>query len=331
MGQVWQKDASGQWQEVSLLARTSSGWRRGATYWSKINGVWTQLWTKDVTAPSAPLITSLTYSASTKKITIKVEAPGDSDLQSLDLRMSTTKYPVDNQSASNAFPGNTVSAKPDQTYTFTMSYTKTNTTYYFSAFAIDQDKNVSAKNVKSLNIPTPTVPTPPPPPPASAPTVYRATISTVGSGSFSSDYTNWYPEMLQGGEHAYHACWFYSARLSNITAQARKIRKMTIRVQRSSSANGVPGEANVNLILHNMANRASTQVYSNSFIKIGTLGRGEAGTFNVPTIWWDDMQGRTYWKGLGLYGGRIPYTSVDYLVAYGYGTRSGEIYIEYEK
>lgn len=345
MGQLWQKVADDLWVEGEPYARSTSGWKKGSAYYQKNGTVWVKLWEKDVTPPLAPTITSLTYSNTTKYVTIKVKTDSSVDIKSLDVRRSIYAYPTGTTTSSESFPGNTKTVVRDTEYTFNVPFTKTNVTFYYSVFAFDADGNRSVRAIKSIFVPTPVVPTSPPPPdkvvtqpkpgtttqPTSpAPTVYKAVIKTTGSRSWTSDYDKWYANVYQGGLNDYKGCWFYSTRLTNVTKVARKIRKMTIRITRSSSQNGVPGEANVWLMMHDRTSASGTPSFFPR-VKIGTLGRGETHTFAVPQSFWDNLQRQTKWKGFGLRGGNIAYTSPDYLVAYGYGTRSGEIYIEYEK
>lgn len=347
MGQMYKKGADGLWKPAAPYARTSTGWKKSGKYYRKSGSTWALLWEVDTTPPAAPTVTSLVNDPNTKKLTLIVRTAADADTSAMDVRMSITAYPTDNKTPAQAFSGSTKTVAKSTSYTFVMPYTKTNTTYYFSAFVKDALGNVSARAIKSLKVPTPVspVPTPPPtkpvvpgtpappPPPApspTAPTVYKATISTTASASWTNDYDKWYPNVTQGGLNDYKGCWFFGTRLTNVLKVARKIRKMTIRVQRLSSTHGVSGEANVLLVMHERSSASGAPVFSNT-VKIGTLSRGEAGTFPVPVEWWDNMQKSTYWKGFGLRGGDISYSSANYMVAYGFGTRSGEVYIEYEK
>lgn len=327
------------WAEGRTWARSFTGWKPAVAVWRK-SGAYT--WSKeedlDTTGPSSPpSFVGMTTNSANKTVTVTMRMPGDSDVAYGSLKYHANFHPPTEAGReyfyySSGNPGRQP-AGPYQNVTWTFSPGQYDRTYYISVWAVDSSGNPSDRNRKSFLIPSPAVA-----PAPTTPKISKITYNAVTSGSFDRSSMWWgtstsYGKLVvQAGLYNYVGGWYYGGKLSKALSSKRKINKMTVKIQRSSSIHGVSAGANVWLVPHKLETVGSggTPVLSAaaSPVKVGTLTRGQTKIFNVPSAWWPDFLSGKY-RGLGLYyGSATQWTSADYMLAYGQGTTSGQVYVE---
>lgn len=342
MAQVWTKDQDGNWVPGLPLIKGSTGWVNGNIIYEKTgSSTWTVRWTRDTTPPAAPGL-SLSGGTTTNPLTVTVTAPSASDTRLVRVKVSTSAFPTSTSKSDSYYYSIQQSGEPWSDWTVTPSQVRTklfypqnmvplpslvaNTTYYFTAWAQDTSFNWSTATTASFKCPAP-------PAPAPVPVKKSAYITTTDSGSYSAQYNNWRTDsnyVYQAGSQDWRGLWFYSTKIKTQLAKATSIAKMQIYVQRVNTAHGVSGGANVDLVAHKLASQPTGDPIGSmtGHSTVGTLTRGQGAWFNVPSGWWPSILSGTY-KGLGLRFGTTSYTDNDYMYAYGAGTSSGKIYIEW--
>lgn len=328
------------WQSGRPWVRIGNGWRQGRFAWRKTGATtWTQFFALDTEHPGQPALLSLTIDQARRRVTVVSRMPADDDLSHGTLKYASGSHPLTEAGDSNIYPDsdlvNRISVPPGSYMphlTWTWTPERYNTKYYVSIWAVDTSGNASSRRLAELTIPSPS--TPPPTPPQ----VHKITYNPVNSASYDHVRKFWntayYGNLaVQGGDGRYQGCWFYDNKIPSALANRNTIEKFTIRIQRAPSAHGVSGAANIYLAPHMSSNHSGGRNgqaprVGRSPVQVGTLNRGQAKVFNVPTEWWPEFLDGTL-KGFSIYvTSATPWTSPNYVLAYGKGTTSGQVYIE---
>jgi hypothetical protein len=200
------------------------------------------------------------------------------------------------------------------------------TTVYFTTWTADVNGNYSAPSHVSVTVPIP------PAPPQPVEVTRSAYIDCTSSASWRD--TGWRGDnnyVYQAGSGGGHAgFWFYSNRISSALSRAIRINKMQLYIQRVNSSHGISGGAIVQFSSHLFQNRPAGSPWGgiNVMGQPGTLTRGQGNWFNVPSNVFDAFR-TGYHVGFGLYYGATSFTDSHYLMAYGGGTASGRVYVEW--
>lgn len=340
MAALWTMNPDGVWVPAQIYPHDTNGWKSAKKVYEKTSTtVWSQRWSADQTPPAAPTITYTTNAqAKTYQLTLKM--PADADVSRMILKYSTTGFPKVPSSAPETGAYYSVRAQDDGTLwstrvvTPSLSFTRDGTgaipgaIYYFSCWVQDTSGNWSAAGTASFKMPVYTAP--------ATTTINKSlTLNCTDSGTwmFGQNYWRSDNQYVQTGGSTRQGLWFYGGKLSAALQNAKKITKFTIRIQRVNSVHGVTGEANVNLAAHTLNyQNISPEGKETGGTVIGTLSRGEVGTFDVPSGWWPNFISGA-WKGLGLYynGSDQSYSSPQYIHTYGAGTTSGQIHVEWQE
>jgi len=339
MAALWTKNPDGVWVPAQIYPHDANGWKRALKIYEKTGAAaWTQRWGSDTTAPAAPTIT-YTANATAKTYQLSIKMPNDADVQRMIIKYSNTGYPKVPSSAYE--PGATYYTAVDTdgykwserpvTPGITVTRNSSNNTggqqIYFSCWVQDTSGNWSSPGTLSFKFPTVTI---------QAPTTMNKsiTLNCTDSATWMAADNYWRTDnnYVMAGGTSRVGLWFFNGRITSALLNANKITKMTIRIQRVNSEHGTAGEANVRLAPHMLNTQGGSPEgkYSNGTL-VGTLARGEVGTFNVPSAWWPNFVSGTY-KGLGLnLGDSSSFTSPEYIHAYGAGTTSGQVHIEWQQ
>lgn len=331
------------WNSGEAWVRTPTGWRRAQELWRKTgSSTWSMRKQLDTTPPGQPVGISLTVDSARRQVTVVARMPGDEDVTGATLKYSSSTYPPTEEGSGYTYPdGDLVNRKPAgpmQHVTWTWTPDRYNTTYYVSVWAVDEAGNSGDRRRWEFVIPSPQTPPPKPPtPPAPKPVKLTYNASTSGTwdrvnGFWNIDYYG--NSVVQAGLYNHIGGWFYAGRLRSGLSGKTRITRMTVRIQRASSSHGVSGPANVWLVPHRLdsrgQNRSPVLTNAASPVNVGTLRRGQTGTFTVPTAWWPHFLSGNY-RGLGLsYGSATPWSSPHYVIAHGRGTTSGQVVVEAE-
>jgi hypothetical protein len=196
--------------------------------------------------------------------------------------------------------------------------------WYWSAWTKDSAGNFSTAKLGSYTVPAI----------VTTPTTVKKTgyFYPTDGGSWNGQSNYWRTDnsyVYQGG-YDWYGAWFYGTRISGALARAKTVTKMQIAITRVNSVHGVSGEASVYLSPHWMASQPSgaPDALHHTGIYVGTLGRGETGTFTVPSAWYANFATRKY-TGFGLYVGSTSFTDNRYLYAHPTGSHYGRVYIEW--
>lgn len=166
---------------------------------------------------------------------------------------------------------------------------------------------------------TPPAPAVPAAPPAAAPTIRTAYISADSTAAWSAIFgPGWRTDnddVYQTGTSAQRGFWFYGSKISAAKGSGT-ITGGTIYIARRDSSHGVGGQANVLLGTHGNGTRpGSGATAHNGVSQVGTLGRGQDGTFKLTDTQVAALNGGA--AGLGLEPGVVGTSSADYLIALG--------------
>lgn len=324
------------WTTGKMWARSTTGWHKSRSLYRKTGvSTWTLEETMDTQSPGYPVLVGHTYDSAAKSTTVTVRMPLDADLAHGTLKYGSA-YPMTEGDESyirtidDGLTGqNRKPATPGQNLSWTFSPNSYDKDYFVSIWAVDNVGNASDRRRLVVNIPAPVVA--PAPPPS---TVSKFTYNCVDSVSWDR-VNNWWATgyygnlMVQGGNNNFIGGWFYGGKIRNALSTKTKINKMTIKIQRASSSHGVSTAANVWLVPH-VKDSTGTGGLSRAVapVNVGTLLRGQTKTFNVPSAWWPHFLSGNY-RGLGVdFGSATAWTSSNYMLAYGKGTTSGQVYIE---
>jgi len=338
VGKVYVKTASGWVSANSVYAKTASGWSAGNNVFAKTASGWMGANPFDNVHPGYPIFNSLTFDNATRLVTYKFTTPADADMAHTVVKYAENSYPLWHFDDVALQPWSWKVAGPNQQMTYKFTVPKYSTEYFIAAWSVDSSNNGSGRLRRTIIVTPPT--TAPPPAPSPTPIVKKVTYNCDDSGTWNRTNTFWSTSLGttlgQGGAYGHRGGWFYGTKLAAALAKAKKIRGMTIKIQRNNSIHGVSGPANVYLIGHNLTSKGSGSNKplgeTNAPEKIGTLYRGETKTFAVPSRYWASIQsGHTRGLGIGLVGTTTTYTSPNYLLANGKGTTSGQLYMEWEE
>ena len=324
------------WKGGKLYVRTATGWKLARALYRKTSSTtWSVRENYDTSAPGQPVLVNASTDQATKKVSLRLRMPTDADVSGATLKVSSNAYPANERDSS--YIGNIddlvnrKSAGPGQDVVWTFTLPKYSTSYYCSAWAVDSAGNASDRRRTVIAI-TPPAAAPPP-----SPTPIKVTYNAVTSGAWSKVRNYWntgfYGDMVaQAGVDNHIGGWFYGGKIKAALSSKTKITKMTIRIGRASSAHGVSGPADVYLVPHKLdavgQGSSPALVPAASPVKVGTLGRGESKVFNVPSAWWPHFVTGNY-TGLAIHSGSATdWTSPSYIIAYGKGTTSGQVYFE---
>lgn len=329
MGQVWFKKDDDTWVPGKFSRRSNTGWSTGKIIYRKANSTtWTNIVQADTTPPTTPAAPVMTINTTTKVTSIKVTAPSDADIVRGVLKWGRTGYATSPTDTTDGMYFNLRNSMPQadgQSFSdFTLNPGEVKTkvtgaseiagsTEYVTFWVQDSSYNWSQRAIASVKIPTPVATTP-------AVVNKTATYSPIDSGSWNDQSDYWRTDnnyVYQGGL-MWVGNWFYGTQISSALAHAKTITKMTIKITRANTVHGVPGAAQVWLTAHKLATQPSGNpaAYDSTAINVGSLGRGQSLTFNVPSAWWPYFLNGTY-KGFGLYAGTTSFTDVKYMYAYG--------------
>lgn len=332
---IWYKVA-GAWSEVDQpYLKVNNVWQPVLEVDFKSAGSWVDIFSFDTTPPDVPdvsleLIT--TYNGQGvpvgSHIQIGVRLPGGTPLADLQMIRVLTTY---NNAAPTTQYGGTYTVKPDDDWPnepwsdwsyngFNSSKTskdssqyvyktwprgatdssdlKPDTTYYFTAWAVDFAGNWSAANAASIHVPKSGVdPT--------ATLVKEARFQPTSTGSVTDVYVS--GDLVQQGtpNPTSRGFWFYNQQITNNVASdgSATVKSAQIRVSRRAD-NGQPS-ANVYLFWHTYANAAalptdkSTIVYHGTAL-IGTVAQGESKWLDVPEAMYSHIEDNSV-LGFGLY------------------------------
>ena len=331
------------WTQGQPYIKTPTGWKLALQWYAKTGAsTWTLRETLDTDAPSKPTLVGMTTNSTNRKVTITVKMPADPDVHHATLKYSSSRYPPDEYGALHTYPGdgleNRKSATPGSTVTWTWTPGRYDVTYYVSVWAVDPFGNASARLRLDFMVKPPLVAPPPKSPKPVKATYNPSSSGTVErAGTWAGNWSSWAGDLvIQAGEPNFAGGWFYGSRIKDLLKGKKKITKMTIRIQRVNSQHGVSAGANVYLVPSKLQTRGTAKTNrpvltaAAAPVLVGTLTRGQAKTFNVPTAWWPRFVSGDY-QALGLWTPSSSGTSwshANYIQAYGRGTTSGQVYIE---
>ena len=341
MAQLWHKNDDGDWVPAAKYARDASGWRKGTKIYEKTGAsTWTLRYNSDVTPPATPTL-SLGYNATTKVLTATCTMPSTADTNYMFLKVSeSTNYPLLPNRNTSATEGNYIPTVQADGYPWserpvTPSQVVTRSTgvapgktYSWALWARDDSFNWSARAQAQMKIPVATTTTP-------ATVIKSAYVNVTDSASWNAAENYWRTDntyVYQGGENWYGA-WFYGSQIRSLLIRAKRVVDMKITIQRVNTTHGISGEAQVYLTPHRLDSQpAGSPVASfpSSDFLVGGLNRGETKTFTVPSAMWPYFISGSN-RGLGLAIGTTTYVDNRYLYAYGRGTTSGRLWIQWEE
>lgn len=330
-------------QARAVYVKSVTGWKLGKEIRAKTGSItWSMREVLDVSAPGIPTLLNITTNSASRKVTVTARMPLDADLNHATLKYSSSRYPPDEHGALHTYSGdgleNRQSVTPGGTVTWTWTPGRYDVPYYVSIWAVDHYGNASDRRRTQFKVKAPVV-APPPPAPKPVKATYNASSSGTRerAGTWAGNWSAWAGNLvIQAGEPNFAGGWFYGAKIKNLLSNKSKINKMTIRIQRVNSQHGVSAGANIYLVPYRIqaAGTAKTKTPALNAaatpVLVGTLTRGQAKTFNVPSAWWPRFVSGDY-VSLGLWTpstSGTPWTSPNYVQAYGKGTTSGQVYIE---
>jgi hypothetical protein len=336
MGDLYTK-VNGEWVISYPYMRLSAntGWRRGSELYRRGATDYALVHTYDTTHPNKPTLVDLSWNTSTRLVTLKIKMPSDADVTRSSVKYSSTGHPLYALDSTNMHNWNLKDVSPNQTVTYTFTPLYYNKLYYISAWAIDAVGNPSDRLRLQFTIPQPTSS------PSPTPSIQQVTYNCGQSGSYNLTNGFWSSQLGstvgQAGQYNHRGGWFYGGRITRALTNAKKIRRMTIKIQRVNSLHGVSAGANVYLTAHTLGTKGSgsdkpLSPVANPPKMVGTLTRGQTKTFTVPAEWYPSfISGK--WVGLGLWypSGATSYTSSNYILTHGVGTSSGQVFIEWEQ
>lgn len=336
VGSVWYKKTAGTsgdtWVQGMPHTKDSTGaWQVGKTIYEKTGAsTWTVRYTGDVTPPAAPTY-QITNQADLRTVTNVIHAPADADTVQICNKISKTGYPVnpgtqDSNSFTDVQTDGSVfwlyTVEPGDTNTRVHSGMVSGQKYYQSVWAKDAAGNWSAPTNYTWTFPYPTTTT-------KTLTTKSAYIGVLDSGSYRSNY-GWRTDnnyVYQGGPDNFQGFWFYGTNIATALANAHSVTKMEIEIQRSSTAAGVGGDANIMLGHHNLTSQPSGSPGSDRILgeyNAVDLTRGESKWVTIYSPWYQYFQSG-YYRGLGLQYGTTSVESSYYAICYGDGTNSGRL------
>ena len=328
-GKILTKDNDGTWHSGYPLVKVENGWKRGELAYAKTGAsTWTLRYNGDYDAPAAP---AMRFDGTATAI--GVTAPNTADVSFVVCKRSTVGYPT-NWTEDGDFDKTMQSdncywsrwwVTPGQDRVMSLSY-GAGTTIYFSAWTMDVNGNVSAVSHASVQVPVP------PAPPQPVEVTRSAYADCTHSASWRSP--GWRTDnnyVYQGGSYGGHSgMWFYSGRISSPLSRAIRINRISLYIQRVNSSHGISGGAILQYTAHRLQDRpgGSPSGYIQTMGQPGTLTRGQAGWFDIPSQFHDGF--RTGWfVGFGLHWPETSFTDSHYQYAYGGGTASGKVYMEW--
>ena len=314
--------------------RVNDVWVAGKTAWVKRSGVWVKAYEYDVTPPNPPEITlsiSETRSGGTvssRWIRVGVRLPGSSN--DSDARLTRVLTTYDGKAPTTQFGGTWTSAV-DDTYpgepwsewryndfgphkdTSVYAYKQWprnaggkykipgDRTYHFTGWSLDQDGNWSVANAASIKVPKAAVDSP-------NVVIKEARFQPNASGSWvTAGYVS--GNLVQQRSPNSTGLWFYGNQFTDsIGAQTTgsetiKVTSAQIYVLREND----DGAANANIYLFwtdypyvSSLPAAGAGIHRYEITKLGTLAKGQAKWFTLPSAYYNNLNKSI--KGLGLDG-----------------------------
>ena len=331
------------WTQGQPYIKTPTGWKLVLQHYAKTGAsTWTLRETLDTDAPSKPTLVGMTTNSTNRKVTITVKMPADPDVHHGTLKWWSGGHPLTEAGNNNLYPETgspgRISAGPNQNVTWSFTAQRYDIKYYVSIWAVDPFGNASARLRLDFTVKSPVVAPPPKSPKPVKATYNPSSSGTVErAGTWAGNWSSWAGNLvIQAGEPNFAGGWFYGSRIKDLLKGKKKITKMTIRIQRVNSQHGVSAGANVYLVPYRLQTRGTAKTNrpvltaAATPVLVGTLTRGQAKTFNVPSAWWPRFVSGDY-QSLGLWTPSSSGTSwshANYIQAYGRGTTSGQVYIE---
>lgn len=318
--------------------KTSTGWRRSYQVWVKTGAsTWTRGFVNDEVLPTLPTVVEVGYHPKDKKVLIRIAVPNEPDINRTVLKYSPTAYPLNALDSANMQPWSIKQVTPGGSYVYEFTVAYTGRTYYVSIWTVDNQDRASIRRRIEVMVPNPSEPAPPPP---TTPVVKSATYNATESGSWNlsgMNVPNWSSTLGstvgQGGSYNHRGVWFYSGKINTALKNAKKIRRMTLKVTRINSSHGVSTAANVWLSPCLQVSKSSGKPFGVTALhyKAATLGRGQTKTIEIPSTYYQGFLNGTYKSFCIWAGDPTSYSSPDYILCHGAGTTSGQVYVEWEE
>lgn len=338
-GSIWVKRFDGVWVLVpQIYARNAVGWKRIQNVLMKTTATsWTSRINTDSVPPASPAIT---ITGGWVNPVIGITAPSDADQVAIVVKRSTVKYPVsylqDNEFDKTIQPDYNYWSQfwlaPGKHANRSFSY-PVGTKFYLSVWAYDANGNYSTPTNFSYTIPTPAVP-------AAPVRVHKgATLYPTESLTWRVVDNSWYTAnnyVYQGGTHDARGFWFYGNQLFNIVSNATRITTMQLWIERVNDGAGVGGYASIRPAIHNWQNRPAGSPYSAPGYNFtpgtenGSLQHGQGEWITIPSSSYGGFLNKTL-AGFGLAYGATSFTDNKYFTAYGAGTQSGKVWMEWDE
>lgn len=345
------------------IRRAGTGWTPIVSGYVKRSGVWTNFYTFDATPPAAPTltvaeeITTFQQGGTTQRgrhvlVTVKPSV-ADTSVRRVRLLVSPVSQPTSQYDQSgyisapetahptepwselyyNGYNGYSRLSTAADTRVYTRDATDQTVvpagTFYFSAWSEDFAGNWSPGAFKTITLTSFSTALP----------SFNSRITATGTGTLSQQvFTS--GDVRQAGTPRENGYFFYGSQLFQELSKATdpKITSAQIFLHRKNDSG--QDNANIYLAWHDHTSRSdfpnNPNFDGNTVTKVGTIAKGEAKWFDIPSTHWDNIANRTL-KGFCL-GNRLidddpdtDATAKDFSVLKSLtdAPRSGELYITF--
>src|SRR6476661_3831320 len=179
MAALWTKNPDGTWVKTTIYAGVgaasgANSWRYASKVYEKTGAsTWTQRWTRDLTAPAAPVLT-YTTNTTAKTSQISITIPNTPDITKMIIKVSRTVYPAVaapvNETGVTFYDFITDDGTvwgmrdvvPGQVVVRNIGAMSANQQYYYTAWVQDVNGNWSVAGKLTYKFPAPPAVAPPP-------------------------------------------------------------------------------------------------------------------------------------------------------------------------
>jgi hypothetical protein len=351
LGTLWNAGLDGVWRAGgNPMVATTTGYVAGRFIWRHNGTSWVQVWVRDTTPPSTPVVTLAIVSGTKNKVNVTVTNgavgpikrtvvkanwtgtwPSNPGTIDADYRSQTgaTGEPWSEYftNLANATSQATTKTLPASFQTFTIPLS---TVVRVSAWAQDDFFNWSTAGTASIT-------TLAADPPAPVLKTVSASSNCVDAGQWSTTNNFWTDSGnstgygAQGGGYGLEGFWFYNGWIKNTLAKMVTGVEARVFVYRVNSNHGINGGGLIHYGVHSAATKPAGRPAATTLYSTTTLLRGQGAWCQLPDAWIPLMKsGGT----AGLYIGGVGVTSYSsnlYNLCYGRGTTGGQWYMKWQQ